>query len=119
MLGAKSKRLPIGTVSYCTFGPLQLPAITLHICVGPRSRTAEGGTVKRHPFRNWTWEGSVRYMGDVIVVVSDTFVAKTVGFIVKEYESVAGANINAEKSVGSQLGTWRGRVRVLDCFMGI
>lgn len=59
------------------------------------------------------------FANNVTTMVSGTTDEETVGIFLKEYESVAGANINAEKSVGSQLGTWRGRVRVLDCFMGI
>ena len=49
------------------------------------------------------------YVDDVTVMVSDASEIEAVGAILQEYQQVTGACINRDKSVGLQLGNWRGR----------
>jgi hypothetical protein len=58
------------------------------------------------------------YADDVTVMVSDTKEIEVVGTTLKEYELLTGAKINQDKSVGLQLGTWRGRSMPSDGVVG-
>lgn len=52
-------------------------------------------------------------------MVSDASEVEMVGIILKECESVARAKINADKSVGLQLGYWKGRMMPSDGIVGL
>jgi hypothetical protein len=58
------------------------------------------------------------YADDVTVIVSDISEIEVIGTTLREYEAVTGAKINHEKSVGLQLGTWRGRSMPPDSVVG-
>lgn len=44
---------------FSTFGLSELPTVTTSVCAGSQTTAAEVEIVKRHPFQNWTWEGSI------------------------------------------------------------
>lgn len=52
------------------------------------------------------------YADDVTIIMPDEAQLPFVENTIKRYESIAGANINQEKSVGLQFYTWRGQVDV-------
>lgn len=58
------------------------------------------------------------YADDVRVVVSYASELETFSTILKEYKMVVGAKINADKSVGLWLGSWRSRPMLSDGIVG-
>lgn len=74
--------------------------VALRRHIGTRATVAEIGAAKGHE------RAELPYADDIISMGSEL---ETIDTILKEYELVAGASINADKPVGWQIGSWRSR----------
>lgn len=68
-----------------------------------------------NPLKQEHGRSAYAYAKDVNEMISDTKQIEVIGADLRNYEAVIGIKINREKSVGQQLGTWRGRSMSANC----